>query len=927
MMHQLGARWFKCDLHLHTTASQCFKDKKVSAADWVQACVEKGLDCVAVTDHNTASGIPAIQAEAKKHGLYVYPGVEITCDTSKVHLLILFDIGTEYRVIEDFLIVCGIKRDTFGAQEAFTVKTVFEVTEEAHNCNALVIPAHIDEFNGLGNIGALQLANFYSLDHIQAVQVVHQPYFENQLNNIEAYLNKYYQNVPIDQTLIKNWQRPVRLAKEKNLAITTFSDNPHVLGESKHGLWGIGNRYTWIKMDARPTLESLRQAFLLPKFRIINDFEVDVADFNPNQKPDLFIKSISIKNCILNNKNEEAFTLDFHHQLNTIIGSPGSGKSCLLKCIRGILKNTEELKDLDAIWRDHHELYKLQDKYRRGVFKSNSEVKLIIESNHIVYEIISSNIRNTDKQDIEIYKIDHGKREVQKTKILSLFKTEHYSQKHIFEIAQEPNALRERIDNAIDEIAVKKEELQLLKSKFLNQSSNIRRIYSEIYRKNDLEAEIQVIDNQLNHLNKSGINEFIKEKEDFVKQQFLINSFKAGILSKVESLDEATNQCRKVKSFPLAEFKDKHKEEIATHVDQFNQKIERQFEGIKAAIAKIEKEYKSFENALADSIWNKDVMATTETIANKKRELKTKGISELDKFEELSTAKSNKEQELSIMKEKEQLLSTMKKEKLDTQQQYFEKAKEISEIRKTFLHKIMKGKNIKIKLNRFRDKASFEKQIRKIIKKENEFEKDINVIVEDCFRGRIEDKLVSFRKKILALKHDERTEGVSKSLNNLFGKLENTQIDELQILVPEDEITISYKPKHAKQFLPLSNASAGQKATAILTFMLSFGRFPLILDQPEDDLNGKLVYELIVDKLQEAKKDRQIIIVTHDANIPVNADAELITCLSSDKGRLEINCRGTVDQLPIKREICDVMEGSVEAFDRRAKRYRSLMNN
>ena len=87
-----GTRWHKCDFHLHTIASDCFEDKSVNADAWVARAIEQGLNCVAITDHNTGSGINAIQDAAKDTELTVFPGVEITCDTSKVHLLILFDV-------------------------------------------------------------------------------------------------------------------------------------------------------------------------------------------------------------------------------------------------------------------------------------------------------------------------------------------------------------------------------------------------------------------------------------------------------------------------------------------------------------------------------------------------------------------------------------------------------------------------------------------------------------------------------------------------------------------------------------------------------------------------------------------------------------------------------------------------------------------
>jgi DNA repair ATPase RecN len=109
-----------------------------------------------------------------------------------------------------------------------------------------------------------------------------------------------------------------------------------------------------------------------------------------------------------------------------------------------------------------------------------------------------------------------------------------------------------------------------------------------------------------------------------------------------------------------------------------------------------------------------------------------------------------------------------------------------------------------------------------------------------------------------------------------------------------------------------------------LTFILSYGKSPLILDQPEDDLDNRLVYELIVDRLKQAKNQRQIIVVTHNANIPVNGDAEFIISMNSESKALEVLYSGTVEQPHIKKEICDVMEGTEQAFDMRSKRYKQI---
>ena len=132
---------------------------------------------------------------------------------------------------------------------------------------------------------------------------------------------------------------------------------------------------------------------------------------------------------------------------------------------------------------------------------------------------------------------------------------------------------------------------------------------------------------------------------------------------------------------------------------------------------------------------------------------------------------------------------------------------------------------------------------------------------------------------------------------------------------------VSYKPEGNSKYIPLSNASAGQKTTAILTFLLAYGKQPLLLDHPEDDLDNKLVYDLIVSRLKTSKSNRQIIVVTHNANIPVNADSEYIVSMNSETDEISIKCEGTMDDKEIRKEICDVMEGTKYAFEMRAKKY------
>ena len=79
--------------------------------------------------------------------------------------------------------------------------------------------------------------------------------------------------------------------------------------------------------------------------------------------------------------------------------------------------------------------------------------------------------------------------------------------------------------------------------------------------------------------------------------------------------------------------------------------------------------------------------------------------------------------------------------------------------------------------------------------------------------------------------------------------------------------------------------SAGQKATTVLSLLLAEGTCPIIIDQPEDDLDNEFVFEQLVPMLRASKEKRQVIVVTHNANVPVNGDAELIIPLEVKDSR------------------------------------------
>jgi len=142
--------------------------------------------------------------------------------------------------------------------------------------------------------------------------------------------------------------------------------------------------------------------------------------------------------------------------------------------------------------------------------------------------------------------------------------------------------------------------------------------------------------------------------------------------------------------------------------------------------------------------------------------------------------------------------------------------------------------------------------------------------------------------------------------------------DRVLIWSPEDDLRIEYQ--RDSKWLPIEQGSQGQRSAALLAFLLAFGEDPIVLDQPEDDLDNHLIYDLIVRQIRDNKLRRQLIIVTHNPNVVVNGDAELVHVMAFGKGQCFVQQSGALQERSVRDEVCRVMEGGREAFARRWKR-------
>jgi type III restriction enzyme len=161
--------------------------------------------------------------------------------------------------------------------------------------------------------------------------------------------------------------------------------------------------------------------------------------------------------------------------------------------------------------------------------------------------------------------------------------------------------------------------------------------------------------------------------------------------------------------------------------------------------------------------------------------------------------------------------------------------------------------------------------------------------------------------------------------SKLCGKI--TTDDWLRLSVNELEFNPEFYYTTNNQLgdvIPFREASAGQQATALLTVLLNQPGIPLLIDQPEDDIDNRAI-DQIIKNIWDAKKKRQLIFTSHNANLVVNGDAELVICCdykdSTSQTRGIIKEEGAIDKKVVRNEITAVMEGGEKAFKLRKDKY------
>ena len=244
-----------------------------------------------------------------------------------------------------------------------------------------------------------------------------------------------------------------------------------------------------------------------------------------------------------------------------------------------------------------------------------------------------------------------------------------------------------------------------------------------------------------------------------------------------------------------------------------------------------------------------------------------------------------------------------------------------------------KNNNLQLDLKLFGDLDENERIFREIIDKTaGEFEADIleynaNNVPVNGIIFRVGNSFIqgeSIEKCIERLNTEKysfvhRDENIySKRFLKYFNKhieIHPDIIYDIDTWIPEDKIELQLNINGT--FRPVDAGSPGQRASAILSLIFSISDMPVIIDQPEDDLDNRNIMQIVVEGVKKLRQQQQVILVTHNPNIVVNTNAEWIVQLDFHEGQIHNVCAGALQSHDVRDAICEVMEGGKEALKKR----------
>ena len=897
-----GSRWWRLDIHAHSPKSHDFKDQLEEDADamrrWLEAARDAGIDAIAVTDHNTADAIQPIQdaSSAVDASPIVFPGVELTANDG-CHLLLIIDPSRNQEHVNDLLSRVEVPVDDRGKDTARSPLSVEQILEECGD-DALVIGAHA---NGTDENRAPSLLQRSGQ---QRIAVLRNP----KLAGVEIQPDLDYDNTWLDGS------KPEVGRKVSQ-----------VWGSDSHSFQSVGRRFTWVKMT-KPDLEGLRLALLDGEASLMPARRGDVA--NPNSYANQMIENITIHKAKLIGRNE-SMEVRFNPWLNAIIGGRGTGKSTLVDFCRKALRRDGEL---DGAVRGQEESLRDVFDRRMQVPASRADGGLLTEDSciEVVYRKDGERFLLSWSQDgtaQSIARLSANESIPEEGNIPERFPIRIYSQKQLFALAQDPNALLTVIDDAqAVRTAGSGRRMKQLENDFLSLRAEARAAAAQEGELPNLRASLGDVRRKLDVLQQGGHAQILSA---YRARRQINDTWNAILETTQRGLDSVNAAVAELTVAELGIGLESEDDAPRAAIRRAQQSLERLIgefrQTVAGRVAQIQAQLTEIRAGADAAEWSAAVQASEAEFQNTVAQLAEEGISDPTEYGSLVDHATRLDVEIARLEGERQKVATLETQAKEVLDQYRGERMQLNARRRQFAGSVS-GDALRVEVRAFAAHSTLAEDLENVLGIQR-FQEDRRAIAERIRPPndgqwdweRLDSVIVEMR-RFHSGESDLWNTQDARFKTALRG-IPPERIDRLALYVPDDTVSVSFREGgSSNEWRSLSQGSPGQQTAALLAFVLGFGNEPIILDQPEDDLDSTLIYELLVSRFRKMKAARQMIVVTHNPNIVVHGDAEYVVSLSVNAGQTLVGYCGGLQERGVRDEICRVMEGGREAFRSRYRR-------
>ena len=930
-----GAHFYKTDFQIHSPRDTRWvgdgitiwpKGKPVSheerlafARRFIAKCRELGIQAVGITDHHDVCFIEYFQLAAQEdrtsnpvpdpslQNPIVFPGIEINIQRL-CQAIILLDADADttlHTMLLQALNIGNLHLDTeLSGPEIIPLafenfrdleKTLNEYSSGALRGRFIILP-HVGKEGSHCTLLRQGFYTEYASMPCVGGYIEHDLAEHDQMHILEGKVREYgYKSLGIFQTTDSRRE--------------DFAD--------------LGKRNTWVKFST-PTAEALRQACLARQSRI--------KQIQPTL-PSIYIEKITVSDSVFLGPLE----LEFNPQFNAVIGGRGTGKTSILEYIRHAMQDQPTIDDPSL----HDEISEKRESIIRDtLLKCNGIVTVHWIKNNVPHKVCFD--PQVGKPTLAIENGDYE--EVTPEQLRTILPIQAYSQKQLSTVGTRTQELQRFIEQPIqDELAKYNSDIGE-KRKFIEQ------IYGrliDLKEKNKilsaLRTDLKSVQAQANSIEQSlpqlspELEKALKENPLRLREKQIVEAIQEDI----HSAEVALDQTIKITSgLP----RDIDIDETTLQQGLILNIHKRTSELVK----KVSNSLQTIQTALSEDIAevNQEIVRW-ELGQNEHRDLYRKATEQaVEHKQKLDQIERLRMQEAGVQKKISELESQVKES--DNVSKEFDERWNLW----TSIHR-KRGDILEQACRTLTEKSGGE--IVAEIQRGGDVENALSVLKDALGRCNIREQNWTNLKEILLqvncaeawkrlmdeirplaeMTEDEIPsdgsvpEVQSWSLTpamrkNIVERLQPRQWLDVALTSLEDLPAFYYKPKDSEQRIEFKNASAGQQATALLKVLLKETSGPLIIDQPEEDLDNEIIQD-IAKEIWTAKERRQIIFASHNANIVVNGDADLlIWCAYRATGDSTKGCiagQGAIDVPEIRKAITNVMEGGRKAFELRKEKY------